>query len=93
MTLRFVGVCEFYGGEQIRLLNQRRQKEVNRVMAETALDNEIAWEEQHVKNRERTFQQNRQIADVLEKERLETEKREREIQRICEVRKRTVGYI
>jgi len=67
-------------------LNQRRQKEVNRVITETALDNEITWAEQHAKNRERSFEQNKELASILEKKRLEKEKQEREIQRICEVR-------
>jgi hypothetical protein len=53
LSQTFAEKCTDARLRQIRLLNQRRQKEVNRVVAETALDMEIRAAEQDVRNRER----------------------------------------
>ena len=69
---------------EIEIEDKRRKQRFARVAAEERMSKLIDEAEYKARDDERVVSQNRQLAAELERRRLERERKEREIQRICE---------
>jgi len=69
---------------EVDISTKRRNDRMERIAAEERMQKQLEESSRKARHEEIVYHQNRQIAGELERQRIERERKEREIQRICE---------